>query len=319
MSAQSLGSRAIIGEFYKTLQMDQSGGWVDAVSMMFQSDQDAETYKWLGQIPQMREWIGGRQAQGFSDQGVTLTNVHYESTLEVLKRELRRDKTGQLLVRIREQAQRANAHWGKLLSTLIVNGTSTAAADGQFFFDTDHTFGRNTSNQSNDISADISAYPTAVAGTTTVPSVEEMQFAISDGIQSIISFTDNENEPMNEDATDFLVMVPTSLWPYASRAVAVPGSGGGFASQSDVDFANFNIGAVANARLDSSWTDSFAIFRTDANVKAFIRQEETPIQATSLAEGSSHEFQNDAHLYGLDTWRTTGYGMWQMACYVTLA
>ena len=87
MSAQSLGSRAIIGEFYKTLQMDQSGGWVDAVSMMFQSDQDAETYKWLGQIPQMREWIGGRQAQGFSDQGVTLTNVHYESTLEVLKRE----------------------------------------------------------------------------------------------------------------------------------------------------------------------------------------------------------------------------------------
>jgi phage major head subunit gpT-like protein len=133
MSAKGLGSRAIIGEYYKTLEQSEGQSWLRAVSMLFTSDQDSETYKWLGQTPAMREWVGGRQAKGFRENGITIINKHYEATMEVLLRELRRDKTGQVLVRVQEMARRTNAHWASLLSTLIINAESTACYDGQYF------------------------------------------------------------------------------------------------------------------------------------------------------------------------------------------
>lgn len=94
MSAQGLSSRAIIGEFYRRLEQDMGNSWISQISMLFQSDQESETYRWLGQSPVMREWIGGRQAKGFRETGMTIFNKHFEATLEVLLNELRRDKNG---------------------------------------------------------------------------------------------------------------------------------------------------------------------------------------------------------------------------------
>src|SRR3990172_9481985 len=118
MGAERLSSRAIIGEFYKTLEQDIGASWIGGLSMYFASDQNSEEYPWLGMTPMMREWIGGRNAKGFRENGITIKNKHYEATLEVLLKDLRRDKTGQVMVRIREMAQRANAHWASLISTL---------------------------------------------------------------------------------------------------------------------------------------------------------------------------------------------------------
>src|SRR4051812_19004368 len=133
MSAQGLSSRAIIGSFYARLEQNPGLEWINGVSMRFQSDQPSETYKWLGQVPQMREWIGGRNPKGFRENGITIENKHYEATLEILVKEMRRDKTGQVMVRVNELADRTNDHWAKLLSTLILNGASTVCYDGQYF------------------------------------------------------------------------------------------------------------------------------------------------------------------------------------------
>ena len=100
--------------------------WIDAISNYFTSDQESETYKWLGMPPALREWIGGRHAKGFNVSGITIENKHYEGTLEIMLKDLRRDKTGQILVRVDEFAARANTHWASLLSTLMLNGPSTA-------------------------------------------------------------------------------------------------------------------------------------------------------------------------------------------------
>jgi hypothetical protein len=47
---------------------------------------------------------------------------HFEGTLELAVRDMRRDKTGQIMVRVNDLADRTNAHWASLLSTLILNG-----------------------------------------------------------------------------------------------------------------------------------------------------------------------------------------------------
>lgn len=313
MSALGLSSRAIIGEFYKTLEANDGAGYVPDLSMLMTSDQDSETYKWLGQTPAMREWVGGRNAKGFRENGLTIANKHYEATLKVLLRELRRDKTGQVLVRIRELAQRTNSHWASLISSLMNAGDSTACYDGQYFFDTDHSEG-DSGSQSNDISVDISALPAVAHGSTTAPSIEEAQQVVMQAVAQILGFVDDQGEPMNENAKSFLVVVSAPLYIPFSSAFSVP-VGRQVAEQALVP-SDLSIRVAMNAR--STRTAAVEVYRTDGSVKPFIRQQETPVQLKAIAEGSEYEFLNDEHLYGVDTWRNVGYGYWQHACLATM-
>jgi len=313
MSAQGLSSRAIIGMYFQRLEMNVGMGWIDKVTNLFNSDQESETYKWLGQSPQMREWIGGRNAKGFRENGITIVNKHFEATQEVQVSEMRRDKTGQIRIRMNELADRTNSHWAKLLSTLLMNGTSTVCYDGQFFFDTDHEEG-DSGVQSNDITVDISALAVTNHGVVTAPSVGEMQKTILQGIQQIYGYKDDQGEPINETALEFLVMVPVSLLNTALAAVALPMIDNG--ESNVIPATGMNISVVSNARL--TWTDSLVVIRTDGNISPFIRQQETEVGLKVKAEGSEYEFDNDAHQYGVDAWRNAGYGMWSGACYVTM-
>jgi len=314
MGIQTLGSRAIIGKFYETLQQNTGAAWIDKISMLFQSDQESETYKWLGQSPAMREWIGGRNAKGFTENGFTIKNKHFEATLEVLLQDLKRDKTGQTLIRIAELADRTNSHWASLGSAMILGGATGLCYDGQYFFSASHAEG-NSGTQSNSISIDISALPAQVHGAITAPSPEEMSMSIFQAITSILSFKDNEGEPMNENAQNFVVMVPISLLPYAMSAV----SADTFASGSDntLKKSGFSISVVGSARLNT-WTVNFAVFNTDGRVSSLIRQEEEPVTLAAIAEGSELEFKEKKHQYGVDCWRNMGYGYWQKACLVTM-
>lgn len=308
MGAEVLSSRAIIGMFYEILEQNTGTTWIDSVSNLFDSDQALETYPWIGMVPTLREWIGGRHAKGFNSAELSIENLHFEATLEILVRELRRDKTGQLAVRIGELADRTNTHWARLLSVLLINGETQLCYDGQYFFDTDHAEG-NSGTQSNLITTDISALPATVHGSATAPSPEEFQQAVSKSITQLTSLKDDQGEPINETAREFLVMVPYSLLSVAQTALSVP-RGTGMSEIIMPD--NVTTKVVGNVRLNA-WTDKFATFRTDGRLKAFIRQQETDVVMKAKAEGSEYEFDNDAHQYGVDTWRNVGFGRWQYA------
>lgn len=315
MDQSILSSRAIIGMYYARLEANPGMAWIDGVSNMFNSDQASETYPFLGQSPAMREWVGGRQAKGLAGDSLMITNKHFEATLEIELRDLRRDKTGQIEARVNEFADRSMTHWASLLSTLIINGTSTVCYDGQYFFDTDHSEG-SSGTQDNDITVDISALPAAVHGSTTAPSVEEMQQSILKGIAQILSFKDNQGEPMNENANRFLALVPVSLYLTAVAAVSTLMTA---ALQQNLNpnlIAGLTVDVQMNPRL--TWTDSFAIFRTDSPIKGLIRQSETEGNLKIKDENSEFAFDNDAIQIGIDAWRNVGYGYWQRACYVTL-
>lgn len=311
----SLSSRAIIGEYFRRLEQGASG-WANVLSNYFTSDQAGEDYRWLGMSPAMREWIGERQAKGLREAAYTIRNRPFESTLEISVDDLRRDKSGQILVRIGEQVNRANAHWAKLLSSLIIAGESAACYDGQFFFDTDHSEG-DSGTQSNDISVDISALPVPATahGTTVVPAPEELMHAILEGAQAILGFKDDQGEPMNESAKSFMVMVPTSYWKAAIAAVGAPTMGNG-ATNILTSADGFGFLVQVNPRL--TWTEKLAVFRTDGDVKPFIRQEEVPVEVSAIAEGSELEFERRVHRYGLYASGNVGYGYWQQGCLVTL-
>lgn len=307
MPYQTLSSRAIIGRFYRALEQDTGESWINSVSMLFNSDQESETYRWLGQTPMMREWIGGRLTKVMREDGITIANKVYEATLEVPADGLARDKTGQIDIRIAELATRANSHWADLLTTLIIAGESATCYDGQFFFDTDHSEG-SSGSQSNDISVNI--------GTTTAPTVAEMQTSILTATESIMGFKDDQGQPMNTGARNFVVMVPV---PYMSAAAGALGAS--VIAQTDstiralASLGGFTYSLAVNPRL--TWTEKWALFRADGNVKALIRQEEQAVQVAAIAEGSELEFNERMHRYGISAKRNVGYGYWQNACLVT--
>jgi len=302
MGASSLGSRAIIGAFFNKLSQDLGMSWIPAVSMLFNSNQESETYKWLGMSPAMREWTGGRQAKGFKDEGITIVNKTYEATLEVLVDEIRRDKTGQVMLRVAELARRANAHWASLLTTLIVAGTSGVCYDGQYFFDTDHSEG-DSGTQDNDL--------TGAAATSTQPTAAEAEAALMACVTAILKFKDNQGEPMNEGASNFSIMIPPV---YLSPFAAVLNNEFIAAGQSNIvkNIQGFNFTLAVNARLSA--VDRFYVFRSDGDTKALIRQEEEPISVSAVAEGSELEFNENKHHYGVKAIRNVGYGFWQHAC-----
>lgn len=316
MDQSLLSSRAIMGEYFARLETNPGLMWVNACSNLFTSDQASETYAFLGQSPAMRQWVGGRQAKGLAQNSQIITNVHYEATLEILKKDARRDKSAQIIARVQDFADRSVTHWASLLSTLMINGESTVCYDGQFYFDTDHSEGA-SGTQSNDISVTIANLPAAVHGVTTAPSMEEMQQCILKGIAQIMSIKDDRGEPMNENAREFCVCVPV---PFYLTALAAVGTLTTAALQSNNNpnlMPDMKVTVAMNPRL--TWTTKFAVFRTDSPIKGLIRQTEQEVELKAKAEGSEFEFDNDAWQFGIDAWRGVGYGYWQRACLVTLA
>ena len=274
-----LGSRSIIGEFYAALEQDIGSSWIPGMSNLFESNQESETYRWLGMTPAMREWIGGRQAKGFSINGITIANKLFEATLEVLLDDVRRDKTGQIMARVRELAARANAHWAKLLTAILIAGPTNICYDGAFFFDTEHV------TDSGPAGAQSNKLAPAMAGA--IPTAGEMETAILTAVQQMSGFVDDQGEPMNENARTFLVMVGPQLFQPAAAALKNPIiiDGGTSRTNTIVNVGGYGFDLAVNARL-LGLGNSFYTFLTNTPTKGFIRQEEIPITVDAIAEGS---------------------------------
>jgi len=309
---EKITTRGVMGMILARIDTGPAG-WVTDLAMRTTSDQAVEEYAWLGTSPAMREFIEGRSPQELAENSFRVSNKDYEGSIHVWSKDMRRDKTGQIQIRVNQLADRANDHPAKLMSTLIMNGESTNCYDGQYFFDTDHSEG-DSGSQSNDITFDLSDF-SATAGTTTAPSVEAQAAAIVKGITQLFTIKDDRGEPMNQSATEFTVMTGTGLMPKVLEAVAqLLGEGGKTATIAALR-GQFNIKVAINPRL--TWTDRFAVFRTDEAAKPFILQEEMAPDVIALGDGSEYEALNKKQLFGVDWSGNVAYGYWQFACLVT--
>jgi hypothetical protein len=156
-------------------------------------------------------------------------------------------------------------------------------------------------------------------GTATAPTEAEMASAILGVISYMMKYLDDQGEPMNELAREFLVMVPSTLFPaaYAATNKDVLHAASGNATDNVLKGGTFQVNVAVNPRL--TWTTDFAVFRTDGSAKPFIFQEELPLQVSAIAEGSELEFNENEHHYGVKWIGNVGYGYWQYASKSTLS
>jgi len=97
-----------------------------------------EKYAWLGQTPNLREWIGDRVIKSIEAHDYSIKNKSWESTIEVGRDDIEDDTYGVYSPLFEEMGRSTAAHPNQLVFSLLGQGFATACYDGQYFFDTDH-------------------------------------------------------------------------------------------------------------------------------------------------------------------------------------
>lgn len=117
------------------------------VAMRIPSTSAEETYSWLGQLPSLREWVGQRVVKNLVQEGFTIKNKLFESTLTVPRTALEDDNYGVYAPLFSEMGRAAGDHPDELIFGLLAAGFTTQCYDRQYFFDTDHPVnGQSVSN-----------------------------------------------------------------------------------------------------------------------------------------------------------------------------
>ncbi|HPD15804.1 MAG TPA: Mu-like prophage major head subunit gpT family protein [Planctomycetota bacterium] len=314
MGLERLGVRGIIGRYYRTLQERTVAAWATLISVLQPSDQELETYEATGMVPPLSERQGGLKLGGVREFTWTIHNRKFQTGVTIPRDWLRRDKTGQIMRRIDELAIRGIQHWTKLISDLIAAGGATTIYDGAYFFAASgapHSAG-SSGSQINDLTANEVA--ALNVGTAAAPTAGEMASAILNTISYMMGYKDDQGEPVNADATNWLVLCPKGAI-YASALEAMQPL---LLNQAGEVLRNqFRVQVAVDPR--SAETVKFYLFRTGDEVAPVIRQEETAAELEVLAEGSDRWVEDDEALFKLQASRNVGFGQWESAARCTLS
>jgi len=269
------------------------------------SSSDAETYRWLGTVPKMREWGTGRLAQGLRTESYSVENLKYEATIEVDRDEIADDQTGQIRVRVGELAQRAATHKDYLIAQLLINGASAGyqSYDGACFFSDAHSSGASGA-QDNDLAYDVEAVDNQ-------PTTEEFKGELRQSIAAMLGFKDDQGEPLPMTMTQLVCVVPPTMLFTAMEAV-----------NATVINQTTNVLAGAARVIALPWLSAanvWYLLKNDGVVRPFIFQDREPVEFGALAENSEELFKREKLLFGVRARYRITYGYWQFAVRTSFA
>lgn len=258
-----------------------------------------EEYGMLGSVPAIREWIDDRQMHSVRAAKFTIANRIWESSIAVQKTDIQDNRLGLYGPMFESLGVRAKRHPDKLLlSDVVVNAGSKLCFDGQYFFDTDHSWG-DSGTQSNLLTADIVA-PAA-------PTLDEFATALDSAIQAMMGFKDDKGELLQDDAVigSATGMQLTILCPLKYRKVAIKATTSGIAvnnGETNVVIVDANV--VATPHVTGNYMD---LYRTDTPFRPYIFQAREPLsrgmKGMDDMEFKDVKFMTQAR-YNL------GYGAW---------
>lgn len=289
-------NKGLRSEFFN--RFDAATTHFQDLSTRIQSSSDSETYRWLGTVPNMREWGTGRLAKGLGTESYSVENLKYESTLEVDRDEISDDKTGQIRVRVAELAERAATHKDLIISQLLIGGESSGfeGYDGVPFFSDAHVSG-SSGDQDNLLSYQ--------AATPTDPSVDDFKAALKQAIGAMLGFKDDQGEPLSISSTGLVCVVPTMMYLTALEAVSATL----VSSTSNVLAGAARVVAMPWLTDQSKWY----LLKTDGVIRPFIFQDREPVEFTALTEDSDEGFRREKFLYGVRARYRMAFGYWQYA------
>ncbi|MBS9777626.1 MAG: Mu-like prophage major head subunit gpT family protein [Gammaproteobacteria bacterium] len=108
------------------------------IATVVTSNTASNSYAWLGEMPELREWIGERSVKDIATHSYVITNKLFESTISVQRTDIEDDNLGVYKPLAQSMGQRAAQHPDKLVFDLLNHGHENTCYDGKMFFAADH-------------------------------------------------------------------------------------------------------------------------------------------------------------------------------------
>lgn len=181
---------------------------------IFPSKGADEQYGWLGSMPGVREWTGDRIFNSLRAAHFTLANKLWESSVAIEKDDIDDDRLGMYGPQLEALGAEAAYHPDELLTQVLVAGESSACFDGQYFYDTDHSWG-DSGTQSNDLTYNASDHT----------AITEAEFAAAyhQARTAMLNFKNDQGKsfvrPTIRPLPNLLLMVPAALELVAVKAL----------------------------------------------------------------------------------------------------
>lgn len=247
------------------------------------------TYAFMAALPHMREWVGERHIEGLKERIYQIENKDYERTIGIQKNDLDDGNVANVQLIMQGLSTAAVKLQDDLGVSLLQNGTSGLAFDGQNFFDTDHPtdIDNGTGTQSNNL-------------TGTALTAANYQTARS----TMMSYLGENGKPLMVRPN--LLVVPPQLEKDALDIVK--------ASTIATGGTNVQAGTAEVQvweQLSNEGTTWYMFDTTSPGPKALIYQERQAPRMLSKTDASEDKvFYNKEYVFGVDARVGAGYGMW---------
>lgn len=255
------------------------------VATVVPSATKSEEYKWLGDVPRMREWLGDREIQNLSSYGYEIKNKDFELTIGIDRNDIEDDTIGIYSPLIQTMGQSAALHPDEIIFPLLAAGFATKCYDGSNFFDTAHKVGKKTiSNKS-----------------TKALSIDEYGKARS----SIMSVTNDQGKPFR--AMPNLLVVPPQLEGIARKIL--------FSDTIDATTNIYKDSAELLVLPDlAANPTAWFLLDTSKPIKPLIfQQRKAPQFIAKDSINDDNVFFQKQFVYGTDSRDNAGFSLWQLA------
>lgn len=237
-----------------------------------------EKYAFLGSSQGVREWLGDRQFHQMRAADFVIKNKLWESSEEFEKTDVDDDRMGMFRPRIMSLADEAAYHPDELLFQTIGLGESTACFDGQYFFDTDHSWG-SSGTQSNSVTYDMAG---------AAPTVAEFRSAFQAAMLKMLSFKNDKGKfyfrPTLKSIEGLIITVPPALWEVGvkafEQAITLELSGSAAAAVTNVLLARPRVVPIPYlAGTETNGSDlKFDLYYTGGILRPFVFQAREPLR-----------------------------------------
>lgn len=270
--------------------------WPTKANLLPSSGAD-ERYGALGNMPGMREWLGDRIFNTLRSTDFTIVNKLWEDSLAIEKVDIEDDRLGMYDMALEQLGAEAMYHPDELMFTLQTTGDANLCMDGQYFYDTDHSWG-DSGTQSNKLSP--------VAATGTVPTEAEFRTAYHAARAALLGFKNDQGKPFHRPTLkpidDLVLEVPLAMQEVATEALFKT-----FVNAGESNVVLDKPQLVTLPALDAVDDHSFYLHRVGQRIKPFAFQARRPL--ARVMKGLDDREYKDVKLMA-DARYNVGYFAW---------
>lgn len=258
------------------------------VATVVNSNTSEENYGWLGQIPQMREWVGERVLKNLSAYTYTIRNKRFESTVSIDRDEVEDDRFGVYAPVVQGMGAQAKVAPDKTIFGLFHLGFTEKCFDGKPFFSDKHPVGDEKK----------STYSNLGKKKLT----QESFLTARSGMMSLVG---DKGDTL--DLIPDLLVVPPALEAKAKEILEADTING--STNVTKGMAKYKVSTQLAAQ-----PDEWFLLCTNEFLKPFILQMRRKPEFTGMTKGTDENvFLRNEYVYGTDGRWNGGYGFPQMA------